>query len=404
MGITIRLVDAEERVRLVRPLTGYAFESSPRDDDMELLRRRMSVGSRRTHVAFDGDDPRCTATVIEMTQNVRGALLPMGAVAAVATHPAARRQGLARDMLRHILADMREQGQVVSTLYPFRPSFYERFGYTGLPPERRASLTPADLAPLLRVPVPGTVELVRYPDAAAEVRGLTEALLPEVHGMALRADPGLADARGETQHWAAVARVDGEVTGYLAYRVEEYGGQLTAWRFLYRDPAARTLLLGWLARHVDQVSTVSLPLRPVDRPETWATDLTLTVQGRSEPYANAPMGRVLSVPGLTGIGAGDGEVTVRVTDDVVGGVYTLTGAGGALSVKVEGDTGPAAPAGDPASRPYAELTGHGLAALVYGVLDPAELYLRGYGTVDAAAAEQLRALFPLQAPFLLEAF
>lgn len=409
MGLTIRLVQGEEWLRVARPLSAYAFEPSPREQDRERLRRRLATGVTRTHVAFDGTEPRCTATAIHMTQNVRGALLPMGGVASVATHPAGRRQGFARQVLRHVLADMREQGQVVSALYPFRPSFYERFGYTGLPPERRATLTPADLAPLLRISVPGTVELARYAEVAGDVRDLTERVLPAVHGMALRADPELAAARDDTDHWAAVARVDGRPVGYLAYRIEQYGGVLSGWRFLYRDPAARTLLLSWLARHVDQVSIVSLPLRPVDRPETWVTDVDLTVESRSQPYRNAPMARILSVPGLSGIGAGDGEVTVRVDDDLIGGVYTLTGAGGVLSVKsdapptsvVPGDRGPTPVPGGSA---VAELTGHGLAAVVYGVLDPAELHLRGYGTVPPAAAEQLRALFPPAEPFLLEAF
>jgi predicted acetyltransferase len=343
------------------------------------------------HVLFDADEPRCTASVVEMTQNVRGALLPMGGVAGVATHPAGRRRGFARTMLTHVLADMRDQGQVVTALYPFRASFYERFGYVGIGAEPRATLRPRDLTPLLRADVPGEVTLARYPDAAAEVREVTETALRATHGMALRADPDLAGARATDGYWAAVARIDGRAAGYVAYEIKEYGGELSVWRFLHDGPAARTLLLAWLARHTDQVETVSLPLRPGDDPAAWVTDLDVTVASRQSPlHRPAPMARVLSLPGLAGVPVGTGEITVRVADDLVGGVWTLSGDG-TLAV-AEGGT------------PTAELTGHGLAALLYGVLDPADLPLRGYGTVSGKAAAALRALFPPARPFLLESF
>ncbi len=390
MTVTIRLVDDDERLRSARPLTAYAFEKSPSDE--ELTRRRVSLGRRRTHVLFDDDEPRSTAMVIEMTQNVRGRLLPMGGVAGVATHPAGRRKGFARRLLHHVLADMREHGQVVSALYPFRPSFYERFGYVGIPSERRVTLAPPDLVALMRVAVPGEVGLHRYPEAAPQVRELTEALHPGVHGMALRADPGLAAARGVDDHWVAVATVGGRTVGYLAYQIKAYGGELSAWRFLYRDAAARTLLLGWLAGHTDQIATVSLPLLPDERPETWVTDADLQIGSRMAPlHAPAPMVRILSVPGLAGISVGEAAVSVRVVDEFIGGVYTLDGAGGRLSIRSGGE-------------PTAELTGHGLAALVYGVLDPTELPLRGFGTASPPAVAALRALFGPRTPYLFEGF
>ena len=391
MTISIRAVEGEERIATSRVLTRYAFEASPRPIDLETERRWPGQGTRRTHVLFDDDEPRCTASVIDMTQNVRGVLLPMGAVAGVASHPEARRGGLARQLVTYLLADMRDQGQPVSALYPFRATFYEKFGYLGLGPERQATLKPADLAPLLRATVPGEVRLHPYAEAAESVRAITEAVQRDTHGMALRADPGLEKARANEDQWAALATVDGEPVGYLAYRIKRYAGELAVWRFLYRDPAARTLLLGWLARHVDQVSAISLPLRPIDRPEHWITDADIRVESRMSPlHRPAPMARILSVPGLSGLGTGPGEICVRIVDDLIGGVYTFA-SDGKLSV-VDGGT------------PAAELTSHGLAALVYGVIDPAELPLRGFGTVSDEAAARLREIFPPAAPFLLESF
>jgi hypothetical protein len=42
--------------------------------------------------------------------------------------------------------------------------------------------------------------------------------------------------------------------------------------------------------------------------------------------------------------------------------------------------------------------------LVYGVLDPEELPLRGLGEVPAGAAAELRALFPRRVPYVFSSF
>jgi hypothetical protein len=52
----------------------------------------------------------------------------------------------------------------------------------------------------------------------------------------------------------------------------------------------------------------------------------------------------------------------------------------------------------------ATLTVAGLSALVYGVLDPEDVGLRGLGAVPADAAEQLRAMFPRCLPYVVADF
>ena len=54
--------------------------------------------------------------------------------------------------------------------------------------------------------------------------------------------------------------------------------------------------------------------------------------------------------------------------------------------------------------PDAVLTAAGLSALVYGVLDPAELPIRGFGTVPRGAEAPLRSLFPPARPYVFAEF
>ena len=69
----------------------------------------------------------------------------MGGVADVSTHPKARRKGYIRQLMRFIYEQLKNQGYVLSCLYPFRESFYERLGYVTFPQTRQAIIKTTDL-------------------------------------------------------------------------------------------------------------------------------------------------------------------------------------------------------------------------------------------------------------------
>jgi predicted acetyltransferase len=310
----------------------------------------------------------------------------------VATHPLARRKGHVRTLLGRLLGEMRDGGDAVSALHPFRASFYARFGYVEIPQARTATLQPAGLAPLTRADLPGEVRLRRAAEGYADHRALTLDLQQRRHGFAVFPDFRAVALRDEDV-WVATAHVDGAVVGALTYRIEAHGGDLRGGHLLATRPLGRALLLRFLGRHVDQVARVSVVLPPGVNPELWATDLAVrTESGVSYPDSPTPMVRVLSVEALAGIAAGPGAVVVEVVDDpYVAGIYALRGGPDGLNV-------------DRGGEPAATLTAAGLSALVYGVLDPEEVALRGLGTVPAQATVALRALFPPALPYLFSSF
>ena len=111
------------------------------------------------------------------------------------------------------------------------------------------------------------------------------------------------------------------------------------------------------------------------------------------PDSSPPMARVLSVEALAGCKVGPGRAVVEVVDDpFIAGVYALDGEDGVLTV------------GRPARDPDAVLTAAGLSALVYGVLDPAELPIRGFSAVPRDAEASLRSLFKPARPYVFVEF
>ncbi|RKN48309.1 GNAT family N-acetyltransferase [Micromonospora endolithica] len=399
--MTIRRVHAEERLSTSFPLQAYAFESSPiTGPRAEEFRAYLpyNEGNRTLIVEEDGRT-LAAASAIPMRQNLRGRVQTMAGVAGVATHPLARRQGHVRTLLRRLLDEMRDEGHPLTALWPFRPTFYERFGYVGLPMARTASFPVADLAPLLRVDLPGEVVWERIGSGYPTWRGYTERCLRDRHGFALFPDYRAAALRDRDERWLLTARAGATVTGAVTYRIDDHGGTLIADDLLATDPYARTLLLQFLARHIDQVATVQVRLPADELPELWLTDLDVHVEARvARPGSSAPMARLLSMDALAGLPVDPGRVRVELTGDRwLAGSYLLDGTTGALELV----TGPAAEAGAP---PVATLTAAGLSALAYGVLDPVEVALRGLGDVPPDAAVELRRLFPRQLPYLFAEF
>ena len=105
------------------------------------------------------------------------------------------------------------------------------------------------------------------------------------------------------------------------------------------------------------------------------------------------MARLLSLDALAGLPAGPGRVRVELVGDRwLAGTHLLDGATGHLALTT----------GGPA--PSATLTAAGLSALAYGVLDPAEVDVRGLGSIGPEAAAELRRLFPRHLPYLFADF
>jgi predicted acetyltransferase len=390
----IRRMSTEEMLEPMFPLTRYAFHASPpfpdKEEWEETIRQREGV----TYLAlFEDDTAAATMASTAMTQQVRGTLYSAGGVWGVVTHPAARRQGYSRRLMAEMLAAVREDGQSLSCLYPFRESFYERLGFVTFPLPRTAKLTPAALSPLAKRDLGGQVELVLIGNGYDTYRDYLYKLQQQVHGMGIFVHGQKAQAQKHNRSWLALAKVGGELVGLMLYdlkgeRVTEL--HLRAFRFYYDTSQAKYLLLQWIARHVDQASEIELWLPPFEQPETWLADIRVT----TESQVRAPMGRVVDVAGIGGMHTGPGSFSARISDPLCPwneGVWQFETVAGVLQV-------------GPAERADCDLTIQAVAALIYGTHDPDDFAIRGWGNPSPDALETMRGMFAPQVPYLHEYF
>lgn len=392
-GLDLRVVDHDEFA--VFDVNHYAFGATPSVLDPERARKSIPYLKDATAIAaFVGGKPQATAVVHSMTQQVRGVVLPMGGVGGVASLPAGRRKGTARQLMAYSFGVMRDRGESVSTLYPFRESFYERLGYAGFPKPRYVKFAPEALGPLVRMVKPGEVEQLSMSEGFDTWRGFLEAYQRDHHGFSLKALSNAVRGRDENVAWVTFVREHGEITGAMTFRITGYGGSFHAETFYYRTSVARYQLLAWIGRHVDQVKDAWLKLGPREFPELWYGDLNAEISTTFEHAWPAPMARIISVADLGGLQAGDGRIAVDLVDELCpwnASIWTLTGSGGVLTV-------------EPGGTSECRITIQGLSALVYCGHDPADFVYRGWGDPDPDAQATLRSLLPRAFPVLHEQF
>ena len=106
----------------------YCFHM--RVEDVEAKREEIEAETHDDWGAFDED-----GTMMARIINNRflfcldGQAVPTGGIGAVSTLPEYRNCGAVREMFQELLPDSYRNGEVISTLYPFKHEFYRKVGY-----------------------------------------------------------------------------------------------------------------------------------------------------------------------------------------------------------------------------------------------------------------------------------
>ena len=390
----IREIPSSDPANLL--LSNYAFISTPKVPDKEKEAQYLQERSDdRIFFSFLHEEPVAKVGVIPMTQNVRGTIMPMGGITGVASMPAARRGGHIRALMTHSINVMHADGQAVSTLYPFKTSYYEKFGYAGWQVPLWARITPAALAPFMKVPKHGTVKHRLSTDVKDEVYAFLQRAQHDIHGMSCQPRVRFDNGAERYPTWFMSVHEGDEITGGICYKLDLKKGFMEAPEVFWTTTNGKLNVLDFMARHVDQVKQIRMQLREGQHPHLWfSDDGETTVLSNEDASWGAPMGRIVTLAGLNGIQVGNAEATITVSDPQApwnNGVWTLSGRDGELTVTEGGDPG-------------GEVSINGLSAMLFSGLDPETLPFRGWGSVNAETAEALQSLFPAITPYLHELF
>ncbi|MEP7360413.1 MAG: GNAT family N-acetyltransferase [Chloroflexota bacterium] len=226
MAIEIRTVPADEMRRLVDTVN-VAF-GEPTDEAQWQLDRAL-LEPERMLGAYDGETMVGGGAAFSFRMTVPGgARVRLAGVTGVGVIPTHRRRGILRSLMARQLADVRANGEPLAALVASEGSIYQRFGYgLGLllgafDIERERAAFRTD------VPSTGSIRLVDKEEARR--------LMPLVYDEVCGATPGFIERdppwwdervadiesqrRGAGPQYRAMYERDGELRGYVRYRIK----------------------------------------------------------------------------------------------------------------------------------------------------------------------------------------
>jgi predicted acetyltransferase len=433
--LDVRYARAED-IQEVAELWCEAFPSRRTvDERVRMLTDGGRYGGLETTLVARAESRLAGACKIyRLAQRIVGVAMPAMGLAAVAVAPTERRRGVGAFLCARAMEVARGRGDAISTLYPFRPDYYERLGW-GLVGElhdyrfRTAALPRYDEARAVRsarMPADADAIAACYARVAAGSNGPIERdarvwdyrLAGEELGVR-PVEPGAIPAGGTGGAGArdhVVVHDRGGVTGYALLRSVRRPGadSLHVRELVAETEEAYRGILGHIARRSDRWPQARHTARIEEAFGDRLADPRPPAAGGgrslSFPTAHIPRGpmlRILDVPRALGLrryfdaGAGqpEGGVAIEVTVDDTHlpenrGPWLLRITGGAATVTADAATGAAA---TPATDARLATDAPTLARIFAGDLAPRRAAAMGRaaiagdgGVLDAAFATRQR--------------
>jgi predicted acetyltransferase len=371
----------------------YAFFPSPNLETLEKRKklRKFSIENYEAHVLVD-NNPVSTAIIVPMKQNIRGKIFPMGGVAGVTTYPEARRKGYVKHLIKHLMEYMYDNNFVVSTLYPFRESFYGKFGWINFNQVKVAIFSPANLHPLLKMNFEGSVSRSMLKEQLHHYKQIIKEVVETQHGFCSFSDLNM-DRLGESELWATVAKdKNDKAIGFMSYKISGFEGTFDVSKFLYTTSEGKYLLLEFLARHIDQVKSINMPLYAHENIENWIFDLRPEI--RSREWVPTAMGRIINLSLLSGIYVRPGKLFVNVVDEQLpknNGSWEFSEENGMLKLQKVGEA-------------KGKISIQALSAIVYGTYTIEDIQFQSEVELHDDQIQTLKDMFSTQKVSLNENF
>lgn len=346
MSIAFRFARPEDLDEVIH-LVGHSFPGVARTPESWKERFSETSYGDGPEILWVGEDSRGLVASCQLHRiahwisGVEMSAMGLGTVAMAPTH---RQRGLGGRLVETALHAAHERGDLLTSLYPFRASFYGRLGY-GMAGEAYQHHLPTAALPASEER--DRIEIMRGEAGLAEVRELYVAWAPTQTGqvrrterlwreMALGPDRILVGYRGRG------GRLEGYALATYPMQLPPDDRYLSVDEHAWLTPEARRGLYGWLASLGDQWRAVVLRTLPEHRLTDWLREPRLG-GGRvpswglwfpSAAVMGGPMLRLLDLEGAWRIRRVDPEAALTLALDVQDA--QLAGNAGRWRMRLEG--------------------------------------------------------------------
>ncbi len=282
MSIKFRVAKLDDKDKEdISAIQLYAYNEPPPaherfKNSYDLIYKEHYVGTIKKEIVVS---LRC----VTLNQNVRGTFKKMGGVAMVATYGEARRKGYCRDAMKYSYGRMKEDGILVSTLTPFKDSFYMQFGYVNAKPSQFMEFNPLWFSRWKDLPKGYSIKRMKINEGKKELRECQEYVVEQFNGGVKRYDDRWEEFfKGNSSWLVLVYNPEKKVEGAMYYRTLGYGdrifgednvGRMGGIGFYPKTLEARHALFHFIYLHAEQLVKVTLPLLPYeDNFQSWIQD------------------------------------------------------------------------------------------------------------------------------------
>ena len=246
--------DKDDYIRMVK----YCFNMS-QEDSMQYIDQIEKYC--RGFVAEENGSVISAMFYYPFMQNIRGIRYPMAGLGGVVTMPEARNRGLVRQQIYAMEKDMIEQGFVTSTLQPFKPLFYQNFGYANASRRLRCCFDVNDI---------GKSDLqfdfVRIDEPSVELfQSIAEAFADQYNGATYRTKEFWEEEvfypwKHEKDKYYYLIRHQGQDVAYVIFvytsTKEEFGTNIKVKDYGFVNHTGATGLFQFFKPHRDQVKDI----------------------------------------------------------------------------------------------------------------------------------------------------
>lgn len=243
--------------------------------DLEVETFRLIFQPERSLSAFeDGEIVGCT-TSYSLEMSVPGGTMPIGAVAQVSVQATHRRRGLNTRLMKRQLTDMHEWGEPIAVLQASESIIYGRYGYGMSSFEHTLDIERPYSAYARPYENQGHLRYIDQEEARQVFPDVYERTMLRRNGMVKRNDawwdfrfahPALTAQRGHASSWFVKYEVDGQVDGYVRYRIEHPVMDVMELMAATDDAYAA---LWRFCLDMDLVDNIRAPRRAADEPLLW---------------------------------------------------------------------------------------------------------------------------------------
>lgn len=234
---------------------------------LEHIKKLMNEDERtELYGYFDKNDMQGGMRILDLKMNFRGIKLKTTGIGLVAVDLINKKKKIARDMLKYYLELSAKKKSFISTLYPFRPDFYNRMGYGYGTPMHRYSFAPSQFPysdlkhNTVNLTMKDKSKIIKcYNDYQRNHHGLFDMSAGELDGIL------------KSPAYYRIGYMEkGVLKGVMIYRfhapdiMNEFKNDIYSGFFIYNTPDALKGIMGYLHTQKDQINNVVLHVQDGD--------------------------------------------------------------------------------------------------------------------------------------------